>query len=45
MQQFDAMKAEMSRILDLIPFVEDPEAEEKREIVGKAIAEFVERFP
>jgi hypothetical protein len=42
---FDAMKVRLSRILELIPGENDPEADAKYEIVIRALHDFVAEFP
>lgn len=42
---YDAIKTELARILDLVPLSDDPERDEKLTQVSDAISGFVDRFP
>jgi len=43
--EFPAMLDELAAILDIVPRVDDPEREAKRDAVCEAISRFVTRFP
>jgi hypothetical protein len=43
--EFEAMRAELSKIIASIPLAADPEADSKSREVSKSISEFVGRFP
>ena len=44
-QAFDEMKTELGNILNLIPYSDDPQVDEKVRIVEEAIRRFIEQFP
>jgi hypothetical protein len=44
-QAFAAMKTELSKILEMIPVVNDPNVRQRAREVEKVISDFVERFP
>jgi hypothetical protein len=41
---FDKVKLAIEKILDLIPFVDDPDVTAKSEVVSDAISDFVSQF-
>lgn len=43
--EFDLMKAELSKIVAMIPLTSDPEVDAKSRAVTEAIQKFVGRFP
>ena len=44
-REYEAMKGGLSQILSLIPLTTDPALQSKIELVSKAIAEFIDRYP
>jgi hypothetical protein len=45
LHEFDAMKIALARILEVIPYNDDPEHDEKMEIASRVIHNFVEQYP
>lgn len=43
--EFEAMRAELSKIISTIPQAADPEADSKSRLVSACISDFVGRFP
>src|SRR5215470_2715439 len=44
-EAFEAMKAELARIVDLIPSRDDPQANERSAVAAEEIYAFIEEFP
>jgi hypothetical protein len=42
---FEDMKTELARILDLVPYTDDPQVNRKARTVEQAIRRFLQRFP
>jgi hypothetical protein len=43
--EFEHTRSELTKIIDLIPLVSDPEADQKRDVVIESISQFTERSP
>ena len=44
-RDFDLIKIELARIVDLVPARDDPAVDEKTTVLSDAISNFVDRFP